>query len=128
MPPTPEPEPLYPCRECADEFSWPAKNLRVYEGELWCEDCYESCEDDGVPPWSDLPPFVPAHEMRGYVDRTRLELNDAHVALAKACIDRDKLRADLDSIRQTAQEALLNADTGEDLRIALARIVSLLKG
>lgn len=41
------PEPLYPCKFCSDEYSWPASDLawsKRYQdwvcGECWCDNCH----------------------------------------------------------------------------------------
>lgn len=42
------PEPLYPCKFCSDEYSWPASDLAWSEryqdwvcGECWCDNCHD---------------------------------------------------------------------------------------
>jgi hypothetical protein len=41
------PEPLYPCKYCADEYSWHAKDLHwSEESQDWvCEECWEYSEE-----------------------------------------------------------------------------------
>jgi hypothetical protein len=70
-------EPLYGCEheDCAEECCYPANMLRVYEGKVWCEGCWENSPtiwpdgqggDTGCDwlHWDDLEPFVPEHEKR----------------------------------------------------------------
>ena len=65
-------EPLFGCSndECASEASYRPSNLRVYEGEPWCQYCWDdrdpvfiTFDDEGDGDewlkWHDLPPFVP---------------------------------------------------------------------
>ena len=65
--------PLFSCKNCADDFSWPAADLALYKGERWCLYCWDdykwellSGEDDDEYPISfcDLERFVPKHEIR----------------------------------------------------------------
>lgn len=62
-----EPEPLFGCNVCAAEYSKPASDLRIYDGELWCWDCfcqrYEP-EENTITDWNELDEFVPAFEHR----------------------------------------------------------------
>lgn len=66
------PVPHYGCQaseECAAETSYPANMLRVWEGKVVCQGCWEespgaryqdNLEDELY--WSDIPAFVPVHE------------------------------------------------------------------
>lgn len=70
-------EPMYGCEyeDCAEECCYPANMLRVYEGKVWCEGCWDNAPTiwpdgqggdtgcDWVHHW-DLEPFVPEHEKR----------------------------------------------------------------
>ena len=42
----PIPKPVYPCKHCADEYSWPASDLFwSSEEDAWvCDDCWD-CEE-----------------------------------------------------------------------------------
>ena len=59
-------DPHFACREqrCAEEISYPADMLRVYEDEAWCEDCWEHEWIEGQPRWNELPNFVPEADRR----------------------------------------------------------------
>lgn len=72
--PTTDPQPLYGCQygeNCAPHVSYPADMLSVWNGKAVCESCFENdplaaCQDnlEDELHWSDLQPFVPAHERR----------------------------------------------------------------
>lgn len=56
-------EPLFSCVGCRDDYSWPASDLRVHEGCLWCDNCWTETDynfKDRIL-WSELKPFVPAY-------------------------------------------------------------------
>ena len=71
-------KPLYGCSNpsCAEEVSYPAVMLRVYEGKPYCDCCWDDAplayapgvdpDDEDAEPlyWHDLEPFVPEHEKR----------------------------------------------------------------
>ena len=70
-------EPLYSCScaGCRDEVSYPASDLRVHDGAVWCNDCWdysdpifitfdENGDGDERLDWLSLEPFVPEHEKR----------------------------------------------------------------
>lgn len=54
-------KPLFGCTNCYEEYSFPAFDLRVHDGQCWCDDCWQVRVDDGDTDvlWSDLPGFVP---------------------------------------------------------------------
>ena len=54
--------PLYGCTSCYEDYSWPASDLRVYDGECWCDLCWaeRQWELPGRPCWNDLEPYAPA--------------------------------------------------------------------
>lgn len=54
--------PLFGCANCFEDYSYPKEDLRVHEGELWCDNCYDECvkfENEGAEDWYDLPHFEP---------------------------------------------------------------------
>lgn len=55
-------QPLYGCKGCYEDFSWPAGDLRVYETECWCDLCWgeRRWTFPGLPYWDDLKPYTPA--------------------------------------------------------------------
>jgi len=63
-----EHEPLFGCCQCRDQYSYPAGDLKILDGELWCDPCWEEYDDgqaeDGEKRrcWSTLRQFVPEHE------------------------------------------------------------------
>jgi len=62
-----EQQPLFSCVNCREDYSWPESDLRVYEGELWCQICFDESDmvwRDSLLIWSDLPPFVPEFKKR----------------------------------------------------------------
>tara|TARA_Y100000310_G_scaffold291453_1_gene319405 strand:+ start:61 stop:387 length:327 start_codon:yes stop_codon:yes gene_type:complete len=65
-------QPFFSCQvvDCATEVSYPADQLRVYEGEPICVDCYADRRkgdpeydvvEDVDPVFNDLPAFVPEY-------------------------------------------------------------------
>ena len=67
--------PLYGCTNCYEEYSWPAADLAVYEGECWCENCWHERRWEGeLPYWSDLDDFVPEHEIKLRAEREKVRV------------------------------------------------------
>lgn len=65
-------EPMFSCQnsDCAEEVSYPANMLALWNGDPICEDCYNDVyfrklvgKEDG-PDYANLPPFIPEHEKR----------------------------------------------------------------
>jgi len=57
--------PLFECVSCYGEQSFPAKDLRVHDDSLWCEDCWNGHEmNTEFTEYADLPIFVPEAELR----------------------------------------------------------------
>lgn len=64
-------EPLFSCQngECACEYSYPAGDLRLWQGRPICENCFDGeiwagnvpIGEDDPPSYTELPPFVPAY-------------------------------------------------------------------
>jgi len=66
-----EPEPMYSCsvRGCAEEVSYPVDMLKVHDGKVICEGCWDCAdavlnEDDDPISWYELEAFVPAASRR----------------------------------------------------------------
>ena len=58
-----EPDAVYPCCKCYDEYSWSKEDLRWYKNELWCANCFDQLNEDGERmSWRDLEVFVPKLE------------------------------------------------------------------
>lgn len=77
-----EQEPLYPCCQCYDEYSWPKEDLRWHKNDLWCANCFDELDEDGERMlWSDLEPFVPK------CDRELAELKADRVAISQRLSD-----------------------------------------
>lgn len=65
-------EPLYSCVGCAEDYSWPARNLAVHDGQCWCDNgCWDNhtfdLEDDDPAKgleYHDLEPFDPGTTLR----------------------------------------------------------------
>lgn len=81
-------EPLFGCCQCYEEFSWPARDLRIIDGDLWCENCYSQAGFDPEIAFIEHPPFVPEYGRRIFELETRLtellkaaELVDRHESL-----------------------------------------------
>lgn len=55
-------QPLYGCTSCYEDCTYTATDLRVYDNECWCEECWDiaSYEVSGGIDWTDLAPFKPA--------------------------------------------------------------------
>jgi hypothetical protein len=70
-----EPTPLFGCHDCSEEYSWPADDLAVYEGELWCHNCFDFADVPEGTNFHDMPKFVPAHEME--IEQLKTELKRA---------------------------------------------------
>jgi len=63
-----EPQPLFGCMAngCAQEVSYPASELRMFRGYVWCEGCWDAeLQQEGEPDhFYDLPEFIPAATRR----------------------------------------------------------------
>lgn len=83
-------KPMFSCSECYEEFSWYADELRVYQGELFCSNCWSGHDanwGENKISWDELPEFVPEHaariaELEGEVERLREE-NNTLVSIAE---------------------------------------------
>lgn len=69
-------QPLYVCTGCYEDYSGPAFDLRVHDGECWCDLCWDERRWDfpDQPRWNDLEPYTPApqaEELRRYADRVK---------------------------------------------------------
>jgi hypothetical protein len=109
-----EQEPLYPCCNCYDEYSWNKKDLRWYKNELWCANCFDELDDDGGRMWwADLEPFIPK------ADR---ELADARAEIERLKKDQQLASA----INCAMQEANIHPDdyTGHEC-LAKHKLLSL---
>lgn len=91
-------KPLYGCSNpsCAEEVSYPAVMLRVYEGKPYCDCCWDDAplayapgvdpDDEDAEPlyWHDLEPFVPEHEKRiAELEAENARLRDALTYIEK---------------------------------------------
>lgn len=50
--------PFFPCVECGEKWSRPARDLKLHQGHLWCHSCWREKGEDGVE-WHGLSEFVP---------------------------------------------------------------------
>lgn len=57
-------QPLYGCTGCYEDYSWPAGDLRVHDGECWCDLCWAERRwlFPDQPYWDDLEPYTPAEQ------------------------------------------------------------------
>jgi hypothetical protein len=89
-----EPEPSYPCCNCYEEYSWNAEDLRWFNGELWCANCFDELDAAGDRLlWSDLERFVPKLERENAGLRARNKIIvQMKEALVWVCGDCEVLR------------------------------------
>ncbi|QQD21190.1 hypothetical protein GJQ54_05110 [Oceanospirillaceae bacterium ASx5O] len=79
-------EPHFACAGCADLQSIPANHLNVYDGDLWCDDCWDGLDKDtetGIE-YTDLPAFVPEAEQKIQALTEGLQVIKKHMELSKA--------------------------------------------
>ena len=76
-------EPQYTCENgsCAEEHTYTAEMLKVYEDKLWCDTCwgYDNpilIKGGTAIEWGDLDGFVPDHIVDANKKVTRLEVID----------------------------------------------------
>ena len=81
-------EPLFGCCQCYEEFSWPARDLRIIDGDLWCENCWSQTDFDPELDFSEFSKQKTAYDRRIFELETRLtellkaaELVDRHESL-----------------------------------------------
>lgn len=60
-------QPLYGCTGCYEDYTWPAwpaGDLRVYDNECWCGQCWAERRwlFPDQPYWDDLEPYTPAEQ------------------------------------------------------------------
>ena len=73
--------PLYGCTNCFEDCTWPAGDLRVYDGECWCGECWDERDIfPGRPDWGDLDPYTPALQAE---NETLEQQRDALAALCQ---------------------------------------------
>jgi hypothetical protein len=77
-------EPLFGCCQCYDEFSWPARDLRIIDGDLWCENCWSQADFEPALDFKEYPAFVPDYDKKIKVLETAL----------RECLDFLKERGD----------------------------------
>ena len=53
-------QPLYGCVSCFEYQTFPADHLRVYDGNCYCEDCWDAYPADADIEWTSLDSFTPA--------------------------------------------------------------------
>jgi len=116
-------EPLFSCVGCRDDYSWPASDLRVHEGCLWCDNCWSETDynfKDRIL-WSELKPFVPAYATEIDELRKENEALKAHVErLREIALDRIDNRSVLKEVEETPQQSLA-AIRNETLAVAIDR-------
>jgi hypothetical protein len=77
-------EPLFGCCQCYEEFSWPARDLRIIDGELWCENCWSQADFEPALDFKEYPAFVPDYDKKIFELETRL----AELLKAAELVDR----------------------------------------
>lgn len=89
-----EPEPSYPCCNCYEEYSWNAQDLRWFNGELWCANCFDELDAAGDRLlWSDLERFVPKLERENAELKQKAEAAESLLLTIQAWdIDKHELR------------------------------------
>lgn len=106
-------EPFYSCSQegCAEECSYPADMLNMYEGEPVCEGCWDDMpivikegSDDCVY-WGELEKFVPAHEIK--IAELEAHLADTLESQISMCKDAGKLQAQLSALREPTDDLLV---------------------
>ncbi|HNW12213.1 MAG TPA: hypothetical protein PKI71_12695, partial [Candidatus Rifleibacterium sp.] len=76
-----EQDPLYPCCRCYEDCSWNKDDLRWYQNELWCANCFDELDEDGERMlWSDLEPFAPKCDRE--LAEARAEIKKLHSILS----------------------------------------------
>lgn len=139
-------KPLYGCSNpsCAEEVSYPAVMLRVYEGKPYCDCCWDDAplayapgvdpDDEDAEPlyWHDLEPFVPEHEKRIAELEAEEQLFNKTFDAQQVIIE--ELRADNQRLRDAAQAVVDSATPHYDrwvngvTRICINRLKALLGG
>lgn len=114
-------QPLFGCIICYEYVTYPADHLRVYNGECWCESCWECATHeiaDGLD-WGELEPFKPALQaeceklrkhLQNLIDQTTpLEPEPGNpmwsrrIQLDEVIAERDQLRAECEQLRRDAE-------------------------
>ena len=123
-----EPDALYSCCICSDEYSWSKEDLRWHNNALWCCNCFsEYGEDDAS--WGDLEAFIPKSdrelaEARAEVERLRAVFEHRKAIMLEIAdsLENNKLTDEeeyedelIESLRSNAEEkaALSAAERGE---------------
>lgn len=86
-------QPLFGCASCYEDVSYPADHLHVYNGECWCEICWDEVTHeiaDGLD-WSKLEPFKPA---------LQAECEELRTALAESRANDRQAMAYLEAVRE----------------------------
>jgi hypothetical protein len=98
-----EPIALYSCSQCCEDYSHEAECLRIFEGKLWCEDCFYAEYESDNNNWYELERFVPR------LQREIVELKKLVEQMAEALL---ALRKYPNTYKQTGQG---NAVVDDDL-------------
>lgn len=105
-------QPLYGCVSCFEYQTFPADHLRVYDGNCYCEDCWDAYPADADIEWTSLDSFTPA--LQAECEQLGKELAEtelralkfihqcnAHVELYQELRgERDQLRAECEKLRK----------------------------
>lgn len=113
--------------DCSSECTYPADELRVYNGTVYCEGCWDYADEfltpvpDEIPAYFSLDRFVPPDDVRimGLEAKIRLQdksissqtfvlkqLRDYIVHLERVCKDIRKTYAPTHELHQWARDAL----------------------
>jgi len=83
-------KPLFPCCICYEDYSWDASELRIYNDDLWCENCWDETPmaSDGIE-WECLEKFVPEADrkiadLKKEIERLKGEIQEESVERAAA--------------------------------------------
>ena len=69
-----EPEPLFCCCNCREDYSFPKEDLRWFNNQLWCSNCFDEIDENGERiSFVKLEPFVP---------KADIELSNAQAEIA----------------------------------------------
>ena len=81
-------EPMFSCQNqgCAEEVSYHADMLAMWNGEPICDGCYSNEQrPEDAPDWYELPPFIPDYVKEAAALKNRVaELEDALKPFAEA--------------------------------------------
>jgi hypothetical protein len=110
-------QPYFSCQnsDCAEEISYPAEMLAVFEGSPICENCYgyiDGPEEGELPEYSDLPDFVPEYEVRYKELCEQFEAKNAELKSVRD--ENERLMDKIAGLRNDVLEEIENRDAHEE--------------